>query len=186
VGNYFGEKIPVGKVGDYNVNSAPFLEAEENVIGKIDKMLSIKGNTSPRSVHIELGNILLDKCGMARSKEGLTEAIAEIRALREKFWTDLSIPGHADQLNVELERAGRVADHLEFAELMCYDARDREESCGGHFRVEHQTSEGEAERDDINFSHASVWEYTGDGQDPIKHTEELTFDSVKIGVRSYK
>lgn len=186
VGNYFGENVPVGKVGQFDIHSEPFLEAERNVKERIERMMSMNGSTSPRSIHIALGKILIDKCGMARSKEGLTEAIRQIRALREKFWTDLCIPGDAKDLNVELERAGRVSDHLEFAELMCYDARDREESCGGHFRVEHQTAEGEAERNDVDFSHASVWEFTEVGKDPIKHAEELTFDNVKLGIRSYK
>jgi succinate dehydrogenase / fumarate reductase flavoprotein subunit len=186
IGNYFGTNIPIGKAGSFDINHPAFEEAEKAVKEKIEKMLSIKGNTSPRSIHIELGKIMLDKCGMARSKEGLTEAIQQIQALREKFWTDLKLVGGNDELNVELERAGRVADHLEFAELMCYDARDREESCGGHFRVEHQTEDGEALRHDDKFAHASVWEFKGVGNPPVKHTEELVFENVHLGVRSYK
>lgn len=186
IGNYFGTKIPIGKAGKFDVKHAAFDEAESAVREKIDTMMSMQGSTSPRSIHIELGKIMLDKCGMARTREGLTEAISEIRALRDKFWSDLKITGKANDLNIELERAGRVADHLEFAELLCHDARDRNESCGGHFREEYQTEEGEAQRDDENFSHASVWEFTGVGNEPIKHKEELVFENVKAGVRSYK
>jgi succinate dehydrogenase / fumarate reductase flavoprotein subunit len=123
--------------------------------------LSVKGNTSPRSIHIELGKIMLDKCGMARNEAGLKEAISKIRELRDRFWNDVKIPGGPEELNIELERAGRVADHLEFAELMCYDALDRDESCGGHFREEHQTEDGEAVRDDEDYSNVSVWEFKG-------------------------
>lgn len=186
VGNYLAGSVPLSQAGKTDTNSQPFAEAEKAVREKIDKMLSIKGKTSPRSIHIELGHIMLDKCGMARSAEGLNEAIAKIRALREKFWTDLKLPGKSEELNVELERAGRVADHLEFAELMCFDALDRDESCGGHFREEHQTADGEAVRDDEKYGHVSVWEFKGVGETPVKHAEQLNFENVKLGVRSYK
>jgi len=186
IGNYFGKEIPVGKVGQYDINSPEFVEAENAVLEKIEKMTSMKGKTSPRSIHIKLGNIMLDKCGMSRTDAGLKEAIQEIRALREVFWSDLNIPGDKNDLNIELERAGRVADHLEFAELMCYDALDRRESCGGHFRAEYQTDEGEALRNDDEFAHVSVWEFKGVGNEPQKHAEPLNFENVHLGVRSYK
>jgi succinate dehydrogenase / fumarate reductase flavoprotein subunit len=186
IGNYLGAEIPVGKAGQIDINDPAFTEAENSVKDKIGRMLSIKGNSSPRSIHIELGKIMLDKCGMARDEQGLNEAIEQIKILRQKFWTDLKLPGEAGELNVELERAGRVADHLEFAELMCRDALDRDESCGGHFRVEHQTGEGEAERRDDLFNNVTIWEFKGLEQEPVKHVEELVFDYVKPGVRSYK
>jgi succinate dehydrogenase / fumarate reductase flavoprotein subunit len=186
IGNYLGAEIPVGKAGKIDSEHPAFAETEQAVREKIEKMLSIKGNSSPRSIHIELGKIMLDKCGMARDDQGLKEAIEKIKALREKFWTDLKLPGGAEELNIELERAGRVADHLEFAELMCRDALDRDESCGGHFRVEHQTDDGEATRRDDVFSNVSVWEFKGIENDPVKHVEELEFEYVKPGVRSYK
>ena len=186
VGHYLASEIPIGKAGNFDTDDKAFEEAEGAVREKIDKMLSVKGKTSPRSIHIELGNIMLDKCGMARNAEGLKEAIQKIRELRDRFWNDLKLPGEANELNIELERAGRVADHLEFAELMCYDALDRKESCGGHFREEYQTSEGEAERDDENFSNVSVWEFKGLDSPPQKHVEPLEFEYVKPGVRSYK
>jgi succinate dehydrogenase / fumarate reductase flavoprotein subunit len=186
IGNYLGSNIPVGKAGQIDINDPAFAEAEQAVKDKIEKMLSIKGNSSPRSIHIELGKIMLDKCGMARNDAGLKEAIEGIRKLRDKFWSDLKLPGIADELNIELERAGRVADHLEFAELMCYDALDRDESCGGHFREESQTEDGEALRNDEKFNNVSVWEFKGVGETPVKHVEPLVFEYVKPGVRSYK
>jgi len=186
VGNYLASEIPVGKAGSFDTNHEAFAEAEKSVTDKIDRLMSVQGNTSARSLHIELGHIMMDKCGMARTKEGLEEAIGRIRELREKFWNDVKIPGNKDDLNVELERAGRVADHLEFAELMCYDALDRDESCGGHFREEHQTEDGEALRHDDRYAHVSVWEFKGVGEPPVKHAEQLVFENVKLSVRSYK
>jgi succinate dehydrogenase / fumarate reductase, flavoprotein subunit len=186
IGNYLASEIPVGKAGRVSADQEPFQQAEAEVRQRVDRMLSIKGGSSPRSLHIELGRIMLDKCGMARDEAGLKEAIGRIRELRERFWQDLKLPGGAHELNIELERAGRVADHLEFAELMCHDALDRDESCGGHFRVEHQTEDGEAVRDDERFSNVSVWEFKGLDQPPQKHVEPLHFEHVKPGVRSYK
>jgi len=186
IGNYLGSEVPIHKAGKVETSHPAFEEAENAVWEKIDKMLSIKGKSSPRSIHIELGNILLDKCGMARDEAGLKEAISKIRALRERFWSDLKLTGTAHELNIELERAGRVGDFLEFAELMCYDALDRDESCGGHFRVEHQSEDGEAVRDDERFSNVSVWEFKGLDQPPAKHVEPLVFENVKPGIRSYK
>jgi succinate dehydrogenase / fumarate reductase flavoprotein subunit len=186
VGNYLGTEIPVGMAGSIDTDAPGFAETEAAVRDRIDRMLSIKGKTSPRSLHIKLGRIMLDKCGMARNEAGLKEAIEEVRALRKTFWEDVKIPGGAEELNPELERAGRVADHLEFAELMCYDALDRDESCGGHFREEHQTAEGEAVRNDDAYANVSVWEFTEVGQAPIKHIEKLEFEYAKPSVRSYK
>ena len=123
---------------------------------------------------------------MARSKEGLEEAIREVQAIRKEFWSNLKVVGGADGINPELERAGRVADFIEFGELMCRDALMREESCGGHFRVEHQTEDGEALRDDENFAFAGVWEYKGDDVEPMLHKEDLVYENVKLATRSYK
>jgi succinate dehydrogenase / fumarate reductase flavoprotein subunit len=186
VGNYLASEVPLSEAGKTDPEGAAFAETEKAVREKIDRMLSVKGKTSPRSIHIELGHIMLDKCGMARNEAGLKEAIGKIRELRERFWNDVKIPGGPDELNVELERAGRVADHLEFAELMCYDALDRDESCGGHFREEHQTEDGEAVRNDEDFTNVSVWEFKGLDSPPQKHVEPLSFDNVKLGIRSYK
>ena len=123
---------------------------------------------------------------MARSAEGLKDALRKIPELREEFWRDVRVPGSGDTLNQSLETAGRVADFLEFAEVMCYDALARDESCGAHFRVEHVTEEGEAKRDDDNFAHVAVWEYKGEGREPALHTEPLSFENVPLSQRSYK
>lgn len=186
IGNYLGGSVPLGEAGKVDVNGEAFLEAEQNVRGHIEKMMSIKGSTSPRSIHIELGKVMMDYCGMARNEAGLKKAIGLIGELREKFWNDLKVPGDSQSLNIELERAGRVADHLEFAELMCYDALNRDESCGGHFREEHQTEDGEAVRHDDKFAHVSVWEHQGVGNPPKQHIEPLVFENIQLGVRSYK
>jgi succinate dehydrogenase / fumarate reductase flavoprotein subunit len=182
VANYLAE---VG-AGAPDPDGPAFKEAKGGVEDRIKQLLSIQGKRSARSIHIELGRIMWEYCGMARSDEGLKKALQEIPALREEFWKNVRIPGQGEQLNIELERAGRVADHLEFAELMCHDALDRDESCGGHFRVEHQTSEGEAERDDDRFSHVSVWEYQGVENAPVKHKEDLVYETVQMATRSYK
>src|SRR5690625_918843 len=143
---------------------------------RTQQLLDVKGTRSVDSFHRELGMIMLDKCGMSRTREGLTETIDKIRDIRDQFWQDVRVTGDANYLNPELEKAGRVADFLEFAELMVYDARNREESCGGHFREEHQTPEGEAKRDDENFSHVSAWEFTGVGAEPALHKDHLIND----------
>jgi succinate dehydrogenase / fumarate reductase, flavoprotein subunit len=154
------------------------------------KLLAINGKTTPRDFHQKLGRLMWEYCGMARTKEGLTFAIAEIAKLRSAFWADVKVAGTAAGLNQELERAGRVADFLEFGELMCRDALVREESCGGHFRTEHQimdgVEKGEAKRDDDNFSHAAVWEYKGAEAVPARHCEELVYEETKRATRSYK
>ena len=185
VGNYLGEQ-GVAAAGKVTAEHPAFAEAEANVKARIDKFLSIGGTESPRSFHKRLGHIIWEQCGMARSKEGLEGAIKDLQALRKEFWTNLRVVGDADGINPELERAGRVADFIEFGELMCRDALMREESCGGHFRVEHQTEDGEALRDDENFAFAGVWEYKGDDVDPQLHKESLIYENVKLATRSYK
>jgi succinate dehydrogenase / fumarate reductase flavoprotein subunit len=151
----------------------------------INKFLNIKGTKSVESFHKRLGLIMWNKCGMARNKQGLTEAIAEIQALRKEFWSDVRVLGSADEFNPDLEKAGRVADFIELGELMCKDALNREESCGGHFREEHQTEEGEAKRDDVNYAYVAAWEYKGIS-DWALNKEELVYENIKIAARSYK
>jgi succinate dehydrogenase / fumarate reductase flavoprotein subunit len=185
VGNYLGEQ-GVAAAGAVTTEHPAFAEVEADVKARIDKLLSIGGNESPRSFHKRLGHIIWEHCGMARSKEGLEGAIKDLQALRKEFWTNLRVVGDADGINPELERAGRVADFIEFGELMCRDALMREESCGGHFRVEYQTEDGEALRDDENFAFAGVWEYQGDEVEPQLHKEPLIYENVKLATRSYK
>ena len=161
--------------------------AVEAVEAKTKRLLAINGKRSVDSIHRELGMLMLDKVGMSRTAEGLTEAIEKIRSLRAEFWENVRIlPTDGDTLNMELEKAHRVADFLEFAELMCHDARARNESCGGHFREEHQTPEGEALRDDENYAHVAAWGFTGVGETPVLHKERLDFEFVKLTQRSYK
>ena len=163
-----------------------FKEAESHVADQTNRMLSVKGTKSVDHFHRELGKVMWDDCGMARSAESLDNALSAIPALRNEFWTDVKILGDGESFNQSLEKAGRVADFLEFGELLVRDARDREESCGGHFRVEHQTEDGEALRDDDNFAYAAAWEWTGEGDQPELHKEPLTFDNVHLAQRSYK
>jgi len=158
----------------------------DEVTAKTNKLLSIKGKKTVDTFHRELGKLMWDKCGMARSETGLKEALEMIPAIREEFWQNVIIPGSGEELNQTLERAGRVADFLEFGELMCYDALDRDESCGAHFRIEHQTDEGEALRNDDKYAYVAAWEYKGAGQKPELHKEELKFEFVKLAQRSYK
>jgi succinate dehydrogenase / fumarate reductase flavoprotein subunit len=162
-----------------------FVEAENNVRATIDKFLSINGTKSVDYFHKKLGHIMWEKCGMARNKQGLTEAIAEIQQLKKDFWADVKVPGSADEFNPELEKAHRVADFIELGELMCIDALNREESCGGHFREEHQTEDGEAKRDDENFAYVAAWEYKGDSAFEL-HKEELVYENIKVAQRNYK
>ena len=150
-----------------------FAEAESAVQKRIDTLLGVRGSKTPRQLHRELGALLWDEVGMARNESGLKKALERIPQLREEFWQNVSVPGPKSNLNKNLEYAGRVADYLEFAELLTRDALDRTESCGGHFREESQTPDGEALRDDENFSYVAAWEYTGDGQTPVLHKEEL-------------
>jgi succinate dehydrogenase / fumarate reductase flavoprotein subunit len=165
-----------------------FRKAESDVRTRTEKLLAINGKRSVDSFHRELGLLLWDKCGMARNAAGLREALARIPELREEFWRDVRVPGDGEEFNQSLERAGRVADFLEFAELMCTDALTRDESCGGHFREEHQTPDGEALRDDENFTDVFAWEYQGNGSvaAPKLHREPLVFETVQLTQRSYK
>jgi succinate dehydrogenase / fumarate reductase, flavoprotein subunit len=171
-----------------STDHAEFKNAETDVRAKIDRLLRINGNCSLDSIHRELGLLLWDKCGMARNKAGLEEALRKIPELRERFWHEVRVPGENEDFNQSLERAGRVGDFLEFAELMCLDALARDESCGAHFREEHQTPEGEALRDDDNFAAVFAWEFQGNGQiaPPKLHREPLHFDTVHLTQRSYK
>lgn len=185
------------KPGSVTTAEPEFKHAKEEARLRITQLLSINGKRTVDSFHRELGIIMWDKCGMARSREGLNEALTRIPQIREEFWANVRIPGSGDRANMELEKAGRVADFLEFGEVMCYDARDREESCGGHFRTEHQfteadpevqsgkTQSGEAKRHDDLYSHVSCWEYKGPGHEPILHKEELVYEQVKVAIRSY-
>lgn len=185
VGNYLGEQ-GVGSAGTVTTDHPAFAEVEDAVKSRIEKLMSIGGTQSPRSFHKRLGKIIWDECGMARSREGLEGAIQQIQALRKEFWSDLRVTGDADGLNPELERAGRVADFMEFGELMCRDALMREESCGGHFRIEYQTEEGEALRNDEDYTFVGVWEYLGDDTEPALHKEPLIYENVALATRSYK
>jgi succinate dehydrogenase / fumarate reductase flavoprotein subunit len=174
------------KPGATPTDHPEFKRAEAEARERIQKLLAIKGKKSAVELHRELGHVMWEKVGMARSREGLEQAIARIRELREEFWRNVNVPGTDADLNVALERANRVADYMEFGELVALDALKRDESCGGHFRVEYQTADGEAKRDDAHFCHVAAWEYAGDGQAPKRHEEPLTFETVKLVERSYK
>ncbi len=152
----------------------------------MERFLSCKGKRTAEDFHKIIGRELYDKCGLLRTKKGLEEAIQNIRRIRKEFEEDLMVPGDAKEVNSELEKAGRVADYMELAELMCIDALDREESCGAHFRAEHQTGEGEAKRDDENFSYSAAWEWTGNISAPNLKKEPLIFETVAPTIRSYK
>jgi succinate dehydrogenase / fumarate reductase flavoprotein subunit len=182
IGNYLADEIRTKAIP---TDHPAFVAAEQQVQATIDRMMNIKGSKSVDSFHKRLGKIMWDKCGMARNEQGLKEAIEEIKALRAEFWKDVRIPGTADEFNPELEKAGRVADFLELGELMCLDALNRRESCGGHFREESQTEEGEALRDDSQFAYVAAWEYKGDSSYEL-HKEPLIFEEAKPTQRSYK
>jgi succinate dehydrogenase / fumarate reductase flavoprotein subunit len=182
-------------IGDYLASTklAPVTAEHPAVQATVDavkertnRLLSIKGKRSSQSFHRELGKIMWEYCGMARTAEGLKTALAEIPKLRAEFWRDLYVPGSGEELNQSLEHAGRVADFFELAELMCTDALHREESCGGHFRVEHQTPDGEAQRNDDKFAYVAAWEFAGDGKTPVLNKEPLSFENVALSQRSYK
>ena len=169
-----------------SVDRSEFKTAETEVRDQVRKLLSIKGKRTATSFHRELGLLLWEHCGMTRSRASLTEALQKIPSLREEFWQNLNLQGGDMELNQSLEQAGRVADFLEFGELMCLDALEREESCGAHFRVEYQTKDGEAVRDDAEFSHVAAWQYTGADSKPVRNVEPLVFENVKLATRSYK
>ena len=181
-----GEYLAGAKLEDVSVDDDACKKTMTDVEERTQKLLSVNGSRTVDSFHRELGLLMIDECGMSRTAEGLSEAIEKIRTLRAEFWADVKVPGDETDLNQELEKAGRVADHFELAELMCMDALEREESCGGHFREEHQTEEGEALRDDENFRHVTVWEYKGADEEPVAHREELEFENVQLTQRSYK
>ena len=167
---------------DHPAFQAARKEAEE----RTRRLLSIRGKRTVDSLHRELGLLCWDLCGMGRNATGLKKALQRIPELREEFWKNVNVPGSGAELNQSLEKAGRVADFMEFAELMVLDALERDESCGGHFREEHQTPEGEALRDDQNFAYAAAWEFQGVGQKPALHKEPLAFEYVHLAQRSYK
>jgi len=182
IANYLADS-PFEKVPD---DHEAVVAAREAVEQQITKLLSINGDRSVDSFHKELGHIMWEYCGMERTKEGLQTAIEKIRALREEFWSNVKVLGAADNLNQSLERAGRVVDFLELGELMCIDALNRSESCGGHFRAESQTEDGEALRHDDQFAYVSAWEWTGEGDAPILHKEALSYEAIEMKARSYK
>jgi succinate dehydrogenase / fumarate reductase flavoprotein subunit len=182
IGSYLSNEIRTKSIP---TDSDEFAAAENKVRERLQQLLSINGTQTVESFHRRLGLIMWDKCGMSRSEEGLKQAIAEIRALRDEFWKDARVPGTMDSFNPELEKAGRVADFLELGELMCIDALERNESCGGHFREEYQTEEGEAKRDDDNYMVVSAWEYK-EGNAWELHKEPLVYENIKIAQRSYK
>jgi len=161
-------------------------QAEVEVNQRLTRLLAIKGKRSVMSFHRELGKVMWDDCGMARTEASLKQALTKIPQIREEFWRNVSVPGGGDGLNQSLEQANRVSDFLEFAELLCHDALNRNESCGAHFREEYQYPDGEARRDDENYCHVSAWEHKGVGQTPELHKEPLVFENVKPSVRSYK
>ena len=181
-----GDYLAKSGAGSISPDSPEVKEVMESVRERVDQLVSSKGKRSSRSYHKELGQIMWEYAGMARNEKGLNKAFGQIQDLRDDFNKNLLVPGSGDNLNAELERAGRVRDFLDFGELLCRDALERNESCGGHFREEHQTEDGEALRDDENFAHAAVWEFKGDGKAPNRHQEKLTYDNVKLAVRSYK
>ncbi len=183
IGDYLSKDIRTGAIP---TDSPEFDAAEKDVTDRINKLMNAGGNHSVDTYHKKLGKIMWDKCGMSRNAEGLKEAIKEIAELREDFWKNVKVPGTADSKNAELEKAGRVADFLELGELFAKDALHREESCGGHFREEYQTEEGEALRDDENFKYVAAWEFAGNPSDAILHKEDLVFKNIELKTRSYK
>jgi hypothetical protein len=181
IGDYLARSKPATMDPDHSAVRATESEVRERTA----RLLGVHGSRPVDAFHRELGKVMWDGCGMARSAGGLRGALERIPALREEFWRTVRVGGAGEEFNQALERAGRVADYLEFAELMCVDALHREESCGGHFRVEHQTAEGEAQRDDENFTYAAAWEYAGDDRAPVLHREPLVFETVQLATRSY-
>ena len=183
IGKYLSEDIRTPSI---NTDHDAFTKSEKNAMDRNERLLHNNGKRSVESFHRELGKIVWDHCGMSRNKLALTHAIDDIKTLRKDFWAQVKVPGGDDTLNPELAKAGRVADFFELGELMMRDALDRDESCGGHFREEHQTGEGEALRDDENFTFSSAWEYKGEDTPPVLNKEELTFETVHLTQRSYK
>ncbi len=181
--NYLATNGPFDKV---DTSHPEFKKAEAEVQEKMNKLMSIKGKRTPSEFHRELGKVMWEYCGMARNEAGLKKALELIPQIREEFWQNVNVPGEQADMNIALERASRTADFLEFAEVMIWDALERDESCGSHFRLEHQYPDGEAKRNDEKFAHVAVWEYQGVGKKPIRHQEELNYENVQFAVRSYK
>jgi len=181
-----GDYLASSKFDKVDTDHPAFKAAETEAMARIERLLGVNGSRTVDSFHKALGRIMWEKCGMARNAAGLREALLEIPKLREEFWRDVRVLGTGEEFNQSLEKAGRVADFLEFAELMCLDALQREESCGGHFREEYQTPDGEALRNDEAFAYVAAWEYTGDGSAPVLHKEPLEFENVQLATRSYK
>jgi len=182
VGNY----LATAGVSKVDAKHAAFGDVERETRDRLARLLGASGKRTAVSFHRELGKIVWDRCGMGRTRDGLREALAQIPVLREQFWRDVKVVGSAEDVNQALETANRVADFFELAEVMCQDALEREESCGGHFREEYQTEDGEAKRDDERFTHVAVWEWRGAQEAPARHIEPLTFEHVKPAQRSYK
>ena len=182
IANYLAETKP----GVITTHFSEFIQSREEVSAFTNKLLSVKGKRTPAEFHRELGKLMWNNVGMTRSEASLKEALQKIPALREEFWQNVLVAGAGMKLNQELERAGRVADLLEFGELLTRDALQRDESCGAHFRVEHRTPDGEAVRNDKDFSYVSAWGYQGDGREPELHKEPLAFENVDLAVRSSK
>jgi len=183
IGDYLAGHFKDPKV---DINAPEFVEAESQVVEKINKIMNIKGKRSVDSIHKELGHIMWEYVGMARSAEGLRKSIDLLKELKKEFWTNVFVPGTTAEFNQELEKALRLADFIEIGILMSYDAFNRMESCGGHFRVESQTEDGETKRDDKNFMYVAAWEFKGYDQHPELHKEPLTYENIKIATRNYK
>jgi succinate dehydrogenase / fumarate reductase, flavoprotein subunit len=180
-----GGYLAGSKLAKVDVNHPAFKEAAQSVTARTSKLLGVKGKKPAAAYHKELGAMMWDHCGMARTDKSLRQLLTQIPQLREDFWKNVNVTGGNGEFNQDLERAGRIADYLEFAELLALDALERKESCGGHFREEYQTADGEAQRDDANFSHVAAWEFKGEGKKPELHKEPLTFDNVHLAQRSY-
>jgi len=183
ISNYLADDIRTGAI---STEHAEFEQAEKNVQDRLDFFMNNKGTKTVDYFHKKLGKVMWEKCGMARNKKGLEEAIVEIKAIRDEFWKEVKIPGVQHSFNQELEKAGRVADFIELGDLMCRDALNREESCGGHFREEHRTAEGEAMRNDDDYAYVAAWKYKGDNETPELHKEDLKFENIELKQRSYK
>ncbi len=183
IGDYLAGEIMVPKI---DTNAPEFEEAEKNVTGRLEKLYNIKGDQPVDYFHKKLGHIMWEYVGMSRNEEGLKKAIEEIAELKKEFWSNVRIPGEMNNINPELEKAGRLADFIDIGDLMARDALNRNESCGGHFREESVTEDGEAKRNDEIGCYASAWEFQGEDKEPVMHREELVFENVKLTQRSYK
>lgn len=183
IADYLADEIHTPRM---SVDAPEFVAAEKAVKERLEKFISIKGTHSVDYFHKKLGKVMWEYCGMGRNEEGLKKALELIPVIRKEFWSDLKINGELNEYNPEIEKAGRVADFLEMGELMVRDALNRRESCGGHFREEMQTEEGEAKRDDVNFAYAAAWEYTGTDSEPVLHKEQLEFKDIELKQRNYK